>query len=159
MKYTFIMTGRPKSDNLANLYKDYLNRLKNFGNVDLLLFPEIGFKKEPTPKQIELRLNEEAKTIIETLDKSAKIILIDLHGKDIDSIVFSKEIEKIKSSGTSHIYVIVGSSYVISNLLREKAYLTLKLSSLTFTHPLALLLAMEQVYRAEMISANKTYHK
>mgnify|MGYP000073981326 FL=1 len=153
------MTGRPKSDNLANLYKDYLNRLKNFGNVDLLLFPEIGFKKEPTPKQIELRLNEEAKTIIETLDKSAKIILIDLHGKDIDSIVFSKEIEKIKSSGTSHIYVIVGSSYGISNLLREKAYLTLKLSSLTFTHPLALLLAMEQVYRAEMISANKTYHK
>lgn len=159
MKYTFIMTGRPKSDNLANLYKDYLNRLKNFGNVDLLLFPEIGFKKEPTPKQIELRLNEEAKTIIETLDKSAKIILIDLHGKDIDSIVFSKEIEKIKSSGTSHIYVIVGFSYGISNLLREKAYLTLKLSSLTFTHPLALLLAMEQVYRAEMISANKTYHK
>lgn len=159
MKYTFIMTGRPKSDNLANLYKDYLNRLKNFGNVDLLLFPEIGFKKEPTPKQIELRLNEEAKTIIETLDKSAKIILIELHGKDIDSIVFSKEIEKIKSSGTSHIYVIVGSSYGISNLLREKAYLTLKLSSLTFTHPLALLLAMEQVYRAEMISANKTYHK
>lgn len=159
MKYTFIMTGRPKSDNLANLYKDYLNKLKNFGNVDLLLFPEIGFKKEPTPKQIELRLNEEAKTIIETLDKSAKIILIDLHGKDIDSIVFSKEIEKIKSSGTSHIYVIVGSSYGISNLLREKAYLTLKLSSLTFTHPLALLLAMEQVYRAEMISANKTYHK
>lgn len=159
MKYTFIMTGRPKSDNLANLYKDYLNRLKNFGNVDLLLFPEIGFKKEPTPKQIELRLNEEAKTIIETLDKSAKIILIDLHGKDIDSIVFSKEIEKIKSSGTSHIYVIVGSSYGISNLLREKAYLTLKLSSLTFIHPLALLLAMEQVYRAEMISANKTYHK
>ena len=159
MKYTFIMTGRPKSDNLANLYKDYLNRLKNFGNVDLLLFPEIGFKKEPTPKQIELRLNEEAKTIIETLDKSAKIILIDLHGKDIDSIVFSKEIEKIKSSGTSHIYVIVGSSYGISNLLREKAYLTLKLSSLTFTHTLALLLAMEQVYRAEMISANKTYHK
>lgn len=159
MKYTFIMTGRPKSDNLANLYKDYLNRLKNFGNVDLLLFPEIGLKKEPTPKQIELRLNEEAKTIIETLDKSAKIILIDLHGKDIDSIVFSKEIEKIKSSGTSHIYVIVGSSYGISNLLREKAYLTLKLSSLTFTHPLALLLAMEQVYRAEMISANKTYHK
>lgn len=159
MKYTFIMTGRPKSDNLANLYQDYLNRLKNFGNVDLLLFPEIGFKKEPTPKQIELRLNEEAKTIIETLDKSAKIILIDLHGKDIDSIVFSKEIEKIKSSGTSHIYVIVGSSYGISNLLREKAYLTLKLSSLTFTHPLALLLAMEQVYRAEMISANKTYHK
>lgn len=159
MKYTFIMTGRPKSDNLANLYKDYLNRLKNFGNVDLLLFPEIGFKKEPTPKQIELRLNEEAKTIIETLDKSAKIILIDLHGKDIDSIVFSKEIKKIKSSGTSHIYVIVGSSYGISNLLREKAYLTLKLSSLTFTHPLALLLAMEQVYRAEMISANKTYHK
>lgn len=153
------MTGRPKSDNLANLYKDYLNRLKNFGNVDLLLFPEIGFKKEPTPKQIEFRLNEEAKTIIETLDKSAKIILIDLHGKDIDSIVFSKEIEKIKSSGTSHIYVIVGSSYGISNLLREKAYLTLKLSSLTFTHPLALLLAMEQVYRAEMISANKTYHK
>ena len=153
------MTGRPKSDNLANLYKDYLNRLKNFGNVDLLLFPEIGFKKEPTPKQIELRMNEEAKTIIETLDKSAKIILIDLHGKDIDSIVFSKEIEKIKSSGTSHIYVIVGSSYGISNLLREKAYLTLKLSSLTFTHPLALLLAMEQVYRAEMISANKTYHK
>ena len=159
MKYTFVMTGRPKSNNLANLYKDYLNRLKNFGNVDLLLFPEIGFKKEPTPKQIELRLNEEAKTIIETLDKSAKIILIDLHGKDIDSIVFSKEIEKIKSSGTSHIYVIVGSSYGISNLLREKAYLTLKLSSLTFTHPLALLLAMEQVYRAEMISANKTYHK
>lgn len=153
------MTGRPKPDNLANLYKDYLNRLKNFGNADLLLFPEIGFKKEPTPKQIELRLNEEAKTIIETLDKSAKIILIDLHGKDIDSIVFSKEIEKIKSSGTSHIYVIVGSSYGISNLLREKAYLTLKLSSLTFTHPLALLLAMEQVYRAEMISANKTYHK
>lgn len=159
MKYTFIMTGRPKSDNLANLYKDYLNRLKNFGNVDLLLFSEIGFKKEPTPKQIELRLNDEAKTIIETLDKSAKIILIDLHGKDIDSIVFSKEIEKIKSSGTSHIYVIVGSSYGISNLLREKAYLTLKLSSLTFTHPLALLLAMEQVYRAEMIFANKTYHK
>ena len=110
-------------------------------------------------ESIKKRVLLEAKTIIETLDKSAKIILIDLHGKDIDSIVFSKEIEKIKSSGTSHIYVIVGSSYGISNLLREKAYLTLKLSSLTFTHPLALLLAMEQVYRAEMISANKTYHK
>ena len=74
--------------------------------------------------------------------------------KNID---FADIIKNQKDSGQK-ITFIIGGAFGLSNDVKAKANLTLSLSKMTFTHEMARLFLMEQVYRAFSIIAGKGYH-
>ena len=77
----------------------------------------------------------------------------------MDSINFSREIEKINTYNSSHITFVIGGSVGVSEQVEQRADLLLKLSEMTFPHNIARLLILEQIYRAYKILNNETYHK
>jgi 23S rRNA (pseudouridine1915-N3)-methyltransferase len=79
-------------------------------------------------------------------------------GKQYTSMEFSKLL-KATSQDKQSILFLIGGPEGISDSLKKKADMVLSLSKMTFTHEMARLFLIEQIYRADAISKNKTYHR
>ena len=103
-------------------------------------------------------MNIEANRCLEHINNDEYVILMDLHGKAIDSIGFAKKIDKLFISN-SKITFVIGGSLGLGKRLLERANEKIKLSDLTFLHQMTRLILLEQIYRSFKILNNETYHK
>ena len=157
MKLTFCIFSKANIPFLKQAYDEYLKRLSKYGKASVEYLDEVSV--DSTSKiLIEKGLDQEAKKILSRINDDDYLFLIDLHGKQIDSLEFAKQLE-IGKNKSSNLVFVIGSSNGLSNLLRKRANYSLSLSKLTTTHPLALLFILEQVYRGFKILNNETYHK
>lgn len=81
------------------------------------------------------------------------LIVFDEQGGSMDSIQFS---ELLKSK--THVTLVVGGPLGTHPSLREQADMVISLSSMTFAHPLAAVVVLEQVYRGLSIIKGLPYH-
>jgi 23S rRNA (pseudouridine1915-N3)-methyltransferase len=54
---------------------------------------------------------------------------------------------------------VIGGPYGLSSAVKQQADQLLSLSPMTFSHEMAQLLVLEQMYRALSINLNRKYHK
>ena len=148
-----VCVGKIKDRNLADLVKDYAERINHYHKLSI-----IEVKDEPIGDNEEAVLNIEANRCLEHINNDEYVILMDLHGKAIDSIGFAKKIDKLFISN-SKITFVIGGSLGLGNKLLERANEKIKLSDLTFLHQMTRLILLEQIYRSFKILNNETYHK
>jgi 23S rRNA (pseudouridine1915-N3)-methyltransferase len=86
------------------------------------------------------------------------IITLEIEGKELNSIDFSKLIDSTLSIN-SNITFIIGGSYGLHNDIKELSNYKLSFSKLTFPHQLFRLILLEQLYRCFKILKNESYHK
>ena len=86
------------------------------------------------------------------------MILLDLKGKDLDSVSLSNKIDNHLDLGETLVFVI-GGSHGVGDSVRKRANYMWKLSNLTFPHQLVRILLLEQLYRGFMIQKGHPYHK
>lgn len=158
MKFTFILVGKLKENYFVEAVANYRKMLQAFGETEVIFIEETSFKKEPNESQIKRSLDEEAEKVLARINQKDLVIVCDLHGKMMDSISLAKYIEENKNT-KGNIKVVIGSSYGLSDKIRARGDLLLKLSEMTFLHPMTLIIIMEQIYRANKIMNNQTYHK
>ena len=103
-------------------------------------------------------MKKESKEIENYLDSKSYNIALDRLGKNIDSINFSKLIDKTFIS-YPNINFIIGGSLGIDKSILDKCNIVLSFSSLTFPHQLFRLMLLEQIYRSFKILNNERYHK
>ena len=103
-------------------------------------------------------LDAEAKRTLEKIGNDEYVILLDLHGKTIDSVALSEKIDKLFIS-YSKICFVIGGSLGLGEELRKRANEAIKLSDLTFLHQMTRLILLEQIYRCFKILNHETYHK
>lgn len=156
MKITFILVGKVKEDFLKKAYLEYQKRLSKYAIINIEYVEE---EKINNPSLINKGLEEEGKRILSIIKDNSFVYLIDLRGKELDSIEFAKNLEKNISISNNQLYFVVGSSYGLGENIRKRANFAISLGKLTTTHPLALLLTLEQVYRAFKINNKEIYHK
>jgi len=113
----------------------------HFGKIDVLEIKDSSVK-------------EEGKKLLEKSEESF-LIALDESGKQFSSRKFTEKIRKINKD----IVFVIGSSDGLSDDVKKKADLLLGLSDMTFTHEMARLFLLEQVYRFHMISNNRKYHR
>ena len=128
---------------------EYETRIKYFTKLEII---ELKEDKSKTPKEIMLK---EAKKIKDAL-KNQKYIALDLEGqtpttKDFTSI--------IKNNTEKNTIFVIGGPYGLDNEIKTNASKRISLSKLTFTHQIAKILLLEQIYRAQTIIHNRNYHK
>ena len=82
-----------------------------------------------------------------------------IEGKQFTSEELSTKFDKIGVMGNSTISIVIGSSFGISQEIKNIADLKLSMSKMTFPHQLARVMILEQIYRAFQISTGGKYHK
>lgn len=104
-------------------------------------------------------LAAEGAAITRALAHGCCSVVLDERGTQFSSPEFSRWLEAQQARGIREIAFIVGGPEGIDRTLSEQAHLRLSLGKMTWTHEMARLLLLEQVYRALSISRNIPYHK
>ena len=152
---SIVAVGKIKEKSLSQLIEEYKKRIGAYSKIEI-----IEVSDEPNDRLSDEKVKEiEGQRIIKQLKKDSYVILLSLKGKQMESIKFSREIEKIHTYNSSHITFVIGGSVGVSEQVEQRADLLLKLSEMTFPHNIARLLILEQIYRAYKILNNETYHK
>ncbi|KGF29376.1 50S rRNA methyltransferase [Peptoniphilus lacrimalis DNF00528] len=159
MEINIISVGKIKEDFFKKAIEEYEKRLKAYCRVNFIELKDESEGKNLSDKDIDIILDKEGKRILEKIKERSFIIVLDIKGRSIDSVEFSKKINDIMLDGISSIDFIIGGSLGISQEVKDKANYSLSFSKFTFPHKLMKVILMEQIYRAFTIINNKTYHK
>jgi 23S rRNA (pseudouridine1915-N3)-methyltransferase len=143
--WKIIAVGKPKLPFAAEGIQEYLLRIRRFAPC------ETRFLVSPKPEQLRSRILEES-------SQSFRLVL-DERGDQSSSQELAQLISEHQLRGTRRISLIVGGAEGNSEEIRQKANRLWALSRLTLQHELALLIAVEQIYRAYSILAGAPYHR
>jgi 23S rRNA (pseudouridine1915-N3)-methyltransferase len=119
---------------------------------------EIPDLKNSKNLSFEQQKQKEAELILAKISPSDFVVLLDENGKELDSVQFSKELNKWMNQSTPHVVFIIGGPYGFHACVYERANLKLSLSKLTFSHQMVRLFFTEQLYRAFSILRGEPYH-
>lgn len=84
--------------------------------------------------------------------------MLDEHGLDVGSEQVAELIGDAGNTGASNLLFCIGGPYGHGKQLRERADVSIKVSSLVLNHQIALIVLMEQLYRAWTILKGQKYH-
>ncbi|MBQ1306819.1 MAG: 23S rRNA (pseudouridine(1915)-N(3))-methyltransferase RlmH [Erysipelotrichaceae bacterium] len=148
-----VCVGRIKDRNLKNLIDDYVLKISHYHRLEM-----IEVKDESIGSDEKAVLSVEADRLLEKIRDDEYVILLDLHGRSIDSLSLADKLDKLFIRNPRIVFVI-GGSLGLDDRLRKRANESLKLSDLTFLHQMTRLILLEQIYRSFKILNHETYHK
>lgn len=122
---------------------------------------EFYLKQLPKIQVIEIKVKDkekESQDILKQIKPSDFVALLDVQGEFMDSLEYSKYLEKLENEAKDIVFVI-GGSYGVSDSVKQRANKLLSFSKMTFPHELFRLMFFEQLYRAYSLKNNKKYHK
>ena len=127
-----------------------MKRLSHFVKFTIT---EIKDKKRHETVEIE------SNRILGKVNQSSFVCLMDVKGRSVDSHKLAKTVEDWQNRGLKEITFIIGGFEGVSSAVVERANFRLSLSILTFTHEMARVILIEQLYRAYTIIKGFPYQK
>lgn len=152
IKYNIVCVGNLKEKFSRECQEEYMKRLSRFANVNIIELTERNNLND-----VNSIILKESEDILNKLPKGYNILL-DIKGELLSSEELSSKLEKLELFNDT-INFIIGGSYGVSDLVKEKADYRISFSRMTFPHNLIRIMLLEQVYRAKTISNNMPYHK
>jgi len=144
MKIKIITIGKVKNNNILRLCNEYHERIKHSAKIDEVIF------KNSTKES-------ENKKIISHLIKIKDYKFgLSQEGEKISSEGFAMMLSKMNDKSSCF---IIGGSDGLNYQTKSNCDKIISLSPLTFTHEMAKLFLLEQIYRSITIIQNKQYHK
>ncbi|MGH9898729.1 MAG: 23S rRNA (pseudouridine(1915)-N(3))-methyltransferase RlmH [Pyrinomonadaceae bacterium] len=158
MRLRFIWIGRTRNEYLSALIDDYTKRLGRFMRVD------VEELRESTASDDGDIIADESARLIEAVGTRsgtrAMSVLLDITGTVYSSPEMALKLERwLMQPEYKEIAFLVGGSFGVSDEVRKRVHLRWSLSSLTFTHEMARVLMVEQIYRALTIMRGMPYQK
>ncbi len=158
LKVKLITVGTLKEEYLRLAAAEYEKRLGAFCRFELVQLKEERLSEQPSAGEIRTALEREAQKISEQVSSSAYLIALCVEGKQLSSEELAEKIEAI-SMDKSEICLVIGSSYGLSDSVKQRADMRLSVSKLTFPHQLMRVILLEAIYRAFNIQRGTKYHK
>ena len=132
-------------------YNEYLKRLKRYCDIEVCEVQEA--KGEPAKaKRIE------AEALTRLIPPESQVVALDIAGKSYSSVAFAQKLEGIMQSGQNICFILGGPEGFDGELIK-RANDSISMSAMTFTHQMARVMLMEQLYRGFKIIKNEPYHK
>jgi 23S rRNA (pseudouridine1915-N3)-methyltransferase len=154
MAFTVVCVGKIKEEYIKKGIEDYAKRIARFTKLTFIEVPD-----ENCGSETAVAVRAEGEKILEKIPQDSYNIVLDIGGKQLDSMEFAAKIEHIFTSGKNNICFIIGGSAGLSKEIKAKADSAISFSKLTFPHQLFRLILLEQIYRSCKINRNETYHK
>lgn len=147
--------GKAKGDWADSAREHFAKLLKRYCKFELVEIPEV--KKSPDGS-IDAIKRRETERVIKAL-RSDIVWLFDRSGQKLSSEKYAALLSGTMSAGAGSIDLIIGGAYGLTGQAHQRADQILSLSSLTLSHQVARVVALEQLYRAFSILAGSAYHK
>lgn len=141
MRTKVICVGKIKEPYLKEGTHKYMTRIKR-NRVTLIEIPDSNVEKE-------------GGKILETIKDGEYVIALSPGGEEMSS----KQLAEFMKNTEKDLSIILGGPDGLSWEVYAKADKELCLSKMTFTHEMARLILVEQIYRACMINENRPYHR
>ena len=148
MRIRLLWVGKTKEPWIAEGIKKYLSLLSTMGRVETVEVKEEKGSGSPGSGAV---LEKEADRILR--QAGDKFILLDAKGRGMDSKGLADMLRE-----RAEAEFVIGGPYGVSSRVREAAAERISLSPMTFTHQMARVILLEQLYRARMIMDRRSYH-
>lgn len=145
MRWHVIAIGKPKLEFARLGIEEYASRLRPFAPV------EVHYLKAASPDAESLALLNRSKGMLR--------IVLDERGEHVPSRALAHKITNWEMQGPRDYALLIGGAEGHSPELRQAAGWLWSLSKLTLQHELALVVALEQLYRAYTIKGGLPYHR
>ena len=146
-----VCVGKIKEKFFREAILEYSKRLSRFCNLTITELPDEKIPEKASTSQEEEVKEKEGLNIINHLKKDSYIIALDLKGKQMDSVDFSKKIDSL-SFTNSNITFIIGGSLGLSSKVLANCNELICFSKMTFPHQLVRIFLLEQLYRGFKIN-------
>jgi 23S rRNA (pseudouridine1915-N3)-methyltransferase len=136
------MLGKTRRPELRAILEDYVKRIGRYS-------------------PIEINEVRDAEAVLKRLDsdRAATTLLLDAGGKPQDSATLARWLAEQRDRGTREIIFICGAADGFPDALRKRVTQKLSLSPMTYSHELARVMLVEQLYRAFAILSGSPYPK
>lgn len=154
MRVRVVIVGKNKSEATTILMEHFIKRISRYCTFQLEVVPE----SRTEGKSKEQIIARESELIGSKLRKGEFFILLDVEGRSMSSVEFSKKMEDLALRGISNLVFVIGGAYGVSRELVQQADIRLSMSKMTMSHQLVRVVFLEQLYRAFTILRNEPYH-
>lgn len=158
IKITLITLGKLKEKYLRDAVEEYTKRLSRYCKLEIVEINPITLPEKPSQSEIDLALSKEADLIEKRIPENCVVTTLCIEGKSYSSEKLADFVDVNTNNGKNMCFII-GSSYGLSDTIKQKSDLKLSLSAMTFPHQLFRAMLLEQIYRAFKINEGGTYHK
>ena len=159
MKITIVTVGKIKEKYLRDVIAEYSKRLSKYCKLEIV---EVADEKTPdnaSETMEKIIRDKEAERILKYVREDAYVITLEIGGKMLDSVEFSRKLENLGIQGKSHILFIIGGSIGLGEAVLKRSDFPLSFSKMTFPHQMMRVILLEQIYRGYRIMAGEPYHK
>jgi 23S rRNA (pseudouridine1915-N3)-methyltransferase len=151
MRLRIIWIGKTKDAHLRALIEMYLKRLERFVSC------QVSELREGAGADSKAGIERESKRISDALRTGTITVLLDCQGAQWTSEQLAEQVRSWNNNGTKEVTFIVGGALgIAAGFAADKHW---SLSRLTFTHEMARVLLVEQLYRAYTIVHGLPYQK
>lgn len=145
MKWQIISIGKPALPWARLAVEDYTQRIRRVAQV------EMSFLRQGTNAQNASR----------SLEASAGTlrVVLDERGRQMGSVDLARWIGKQEMAGRKAVSLLIGGADGHADEVKQSADELWSLSTMTLQHELALVVLLEQLYRAFTIQRGEPYHR
>jgi len=159
MQLRIVAVGKIKEPFLQEGIAEYGKRLRPYVNLRITELAEEKRPKAASPADEAAALQKEGERILDAIPDGSLVVALDINGKGWTSVNLSDALKVWELAGRNPVVFVIGGDLGLSPEVIARSELRLSLSKMTFTHPMARLVLLEQVYRAFRILRGEPYHK
>ncbi|SRR5581483_37580 len=147
MRIRFIWPGKTKDEHLRALVAEYLKRLQRF------------VRSEVVETREGANIERESQRILDAIPANSLLLLLDVKGREWTSHELAAEVRSWENDAVKEVAIVIGGQDGFNSAVADRAQQRWCLSRLTFTHEMARVLVVEQIYRAYTITRGLPYQK
>ena len=138
-----VAVGKMRDRLFESRCQEFLTRLGAYGKCEVTVLPDSNVANE-------------GKAMLRELDKErgAYTVALTEEGREFSTKEFSEQLGKIDRK----IIFIIGGPFGIAEEVKQRADMMMALSRMTFTHEMARMIFLEQLYRALNLLNGGAYH-
>ncbi|MDD1680354.1 MAG: 23S rRNA (pseudouridine(1915)-N(3))-methyltransferase RlmH [Methanoregula sp.] len=159
MQIRVIAVGRIKEKFLQEGIAEYEKRLRPYVKLQIVELAEEKRPQPASPANESAAIEKEGERILGAIPEGSFIIALDVKGQGWSSEDLAASFGERELSGQNSLAFVIGGDLGLSPGVIARSNLRLSLSHMTFTHPMARFILLEQVYRAFRILRGEPYHK
>lgn len=155
MKLVVICLGKTRERFLQEGIAKYLKYIKPYADIE---YRELKEEKIHDLKDAPTIRKREAEKIFKAIPSGTFLAALDERGQEFTSHEFAHFLNNRIESCVREMTFVFGGAMGLDESITAKADKVIAMSRWTFTHEMARLVLLEQIYRAFTIIKGKTYH-